>query len=288
MTGFCKTELSFQDLNCNVEIRSVNHRFLEAKIHLPRQFQYFEETLKKELKKKINRGKVDVYLQLDSQGVVAEKLAVNLQVWENVQSIVAVLEKDVGRNLGLNMSDLLQIKGLMGYEQDEKNHEDYEKLFIQSIQKGADELIKMRQREGELLMKDILGHVDALQKLVLGVPELRSEVVGAYTERMNKNLEKLTLKYDAEDPRIMQEVGIFMDRSDITEEIERFNSHLSQMRELLASDEPVGRKLDFIMQELNREANTLCSKANHIQVTQIGVDLKCEIEKVREQIQNIE
>jgi uncharacterized protein (TIGR00255 family) len=146
----------------------------------------------------------------------------------------------------------------------------------------------MRQREGELLFNDIMGHVENLQQLINKVPQFKEDVVESYRQRLANNLEKLQIKYDKNDPRILQEVGIFMDRADITEELERFGSHLVQMRELLEGDLAVGRKLDFILQELYREANTLCSKANHIQVTQIGVDLKCEIEKIREQVQNIE
>ncbi len=288
MTGFCKTEVEYKNLTCNVEVRSVNHRFLEPRIHLPRQFQYLEENLKRLLKQKISRGKVDVYLQLDEANSLEEKLALDPNTLKNVNSIIGLIEKDIGRDLQVHLADLLQVKGLFSYDQEEKAVEDYEVLFSQAVEKGAEELIKMRYREGELLFSDIMEHVELLHKYIDQVPELRGEVVESYRQRLKKNLENLKLKYDEDDPRIMQEVGIFMDRSDITEEIERFGSHLVQLRELVQSDEPTGRKLDFLMQELYREANTLCSKANHIQVTQIGVDLKCEIEKIREQVQNIE
>ncbi|MBU2512238.1 YicC family protein [bacterium] len=288
MTGFCKTEAEYKELRCNVEVKSVNHRFLESRIHLPRQFQYLEENLKRLLKQKINRGKVDVYIQLDETHILDEKLSLNPNVLKNVNSIIEGIEKDIHRDLQVNLSDLLQVKGLFKYEQEEKTLEDYEALFSLAVEKGAEELIKMRSREGELLFADIMEHVELMQKYVGQVPELREEVVESHRQRLKKNLENLQLKYDDDDPRIMQEVGVFMDRSDITEEVERFGSHLVQMRELMLSDEPTGRKLDFLMQEFHREANTLCSKANHIQVTQIGVDLKCEIEKIREQVQNIE
>jgi uncharacterized protein (TIGR00255 family) len=131
-------------------------------------------------------------------------------------------------------------------------------------------------------------HLDNLQKLVDSLPGHKEEALTLYSRRLRKNLESIELKYDPEDPRIMQEIGIFLDRCDITEEIERFNTHLIQVGEIIRKDEPVGRKLDFLMQELNREANTICSKSNHTAITQIGVDMKCEIEKLREQVQNIE
>jgi uncharacterized protein (TIGR00255 family) len=288
MTGFCKTEVLYKELRCYVEVRSVNHRFLESRIFLPKQFQYLEDSLKKALKLKLNRGKVDVSFQLSEENSLEEKLSVDTNVWENVKSIVGLLEKDIGRDLQVNMSDLLAVKGLLAYQQEEKDAEDYETLFGMALNQGAEELITMRQREGELLYQDITSHVNSLQELINKVPAFQKEVSESFRQRLATNLENLHVKYDKDDPRILQEVGIFMDRADITEEIERFNTHLVQMRELLAGDEPVGRKLDFILQELHREANTLCSKAAHIQVTQVGVDLKCDIEKIREQVQNIE
>jgi len=288
MTGFCKSDVTFNNITCNVEVRSVNHRFLELRILLPKQFQSMEELLKRQARQMISRGKVDIYLQLNEQGEQDEKLSIADSVLENLKALIGILEKDIGRKIEINMSDLLHIKGLMIYKQDEKEPELYEKLFSMAVEEGINELIKMRQREGELLNTEIMTHVEKLQSLMQDVPKYVEEVVKNYSQRLKKNLKNLEVKYNPDDPRIMQEIGIFMDRSDITEEIERFNVHLVQMRELLVEDIPVGRKLDFILQELNREVNTLCSKSNHIQITQTGMELKSEIEKIREQIQNIE
>jgi uncharacterized protein (TIGR00255 family) len=280
--------VTHNDLVCGVEVRSVNHRFLESRIFLPKQFQYFEENLKKKLKQKLNRGKVDVSLQLNEEISLGEQMYVESKIWENVKSIISLLEKDIGRDFKVNLSDLLQVKGLISYRQESKETGEIELLLEKALDAGIDELIKMRQREGELLYKEISVHVEELQSLINKIPEFQADLVESYKQRLKTNLENLQLKYDKDDPRILQEIGIFMDRADITEELERFGTHLIQMRELLEGEVAVGRKLDFILQELHREANTLCSKASHIQVTQIGVDLKCEIEKIREQIQNIE
>ncbi len=288
MTGFCKSDVMLNDITCNVEVRSVNHRFLELRIHLPRQFQSMEEMLKRKVRKMISRGKVDIYLQLSEQNGQSEKLSVAAPVLENLKALIGLLEKDIGRNVEINMSDLLHVKGLMIYEQDEKDPELYEELFSMAIEEGINELVKMRKREGDLLNTEIMTHVEKLQSLMQDVPTYLEEVIKNFSQKLKRNLKNLEVKYNSDDPRIMQEIGIFMDRSDITEEIERFNAHIVQMRELLAKDIPVGRKLDFILQELNREVNTLCSKSNHIQITQTGVELKSEIEKIREQIQNIE
>lgn len=288
MTGFCKTEVIHQDINCSVEIRSVNHRYLEARMHLPKQFQYFEESLKRTLKKKVHRGKVDVFFQLDTINGEEEKLSVNSEIWSNVKSIVTMLEKDVGHTIQLSLTDLLQIKGLLAYEQEDLDVGEYEALFEKAVEKAAAELTTMREREGALLAEGIEEHIAALESLVKKLPEFRQDVINAYKQKLEKNLQLLQVPLDENDARISQEIGLFIDKSDVTEEIERINTHLVQFRELIASNEPVGRKLDFILQELFREANTLCSKANHIQVTQIGVEMKSEIEKIREQVQNIE
>ncbi len=288
MTGFCKSDVTHHNITCNIEVRSVNHRFLDLRIHLPKQFQAMEEILKRQVRKMISRGKVDIYFQLNEESGQSDRLSVATPVLDNLKVLIGSIEKDIGRNVEISMSDLFHIKGLMVYEQDEQDPEVYEKLFSMAAIEGINELVKMREREGALLHTEIMTHVEKLQSLMQEVPIFLKEVIKNYSEKLKRNLKNLEVKYNPDDPRIMQEIGIFMDRSDITEEIERFNAHLVQMRELLVKDIPVGRKLDFILQELNREVNTLCSKSNHIQITQTGVELKSEIEKIREQIQNIE
>ncbi|MBT7151952.1 MAG: YicC family protein [Deltaproteobacteria bacterium] len=289
MTGFCKAEVQYNNLSCSIEIKSVNHRFLDARIHFPKQFQHFEEVLKKQLKGPIQRGKVDVYIQMGTLSAEKERLKLDEKVWENVKGIVTDIEKDLGKTVQINLSDLLSIKNLLSYEQNEtEDLEAYQALFETAIQKGVAELTQMRQREGELLLKELNQHMSKLAELIEAISGYKAEALMNQRLKLQKNLEALGAKYEESDPRIMQEIGIFIDRSDITEEIERFNSHLVQMNELFSSQEAVGRKLDFILQELNREANTLCSKSNHISITQIGVSLKSEIEKIREQVQNIE
>lgn len=289
MTGFCKADVQDQDLSCSIEIKSVNHRFLDARVHLPRQFQQMEETVKKQIKGPVQRGKVDVYIQLENAEDQKEQLKLDRDVWDNVKSIVTDIEQDLGSTVEINLSGLLSIKNLLSYEQTENDSmDDYLGLFNKAVQVGIGELVKMRQREGELLLKELKMHIDNMKELLQGISAYKEEALDNQRSKLQKNIETLGIKYDEDDPRITQEIGIFLDRSDITEELERFNSHLVQMEELFQSPEAIGRKLDFLLQELNREANTLCSKSNHIGITQIGVTLKSEIEKVREQVQNIE
>ncbi len=289
MTGFCKAEIQHQNLSCSIEIKSVNHRFLDARVHLPKQFQHLEEILKKQLKGPLQRGKVDVYIQVEKDKEEKEQLKLDEIVWKNVKAIVSDIEQDIGKTVQINLSDLMNVRNLLSYDQGETEElEPYQALFEAAIQKGIEELTKMRQREGELLFKELNLHLRNMTELIQGIAAHKEEALENQRLKLQKNIESLGTKYQEDDPRILQEIGIYLDRSDITEELERFNSHLMQMNELFQSQEAVGRKLDFILQELNREANTLCSKSNHISITQIGVNLKSEIEKVREQVQNIE
>jgi len=289
MTGFCRTDTSPNNFLFSIEIKSVNHRFLDIRTYLPKQFQQLEDGIKKKIKERISRGRIDLYVQLKGEATKNEKLTVDLAVWENIKSVVHVLEKDMDRKIDLGLANLLSIRDLIVYQQiEEFELGKYEETLMSGIDRGIEELIRMKEREGEILYDEILEYQKTLKKQIDQIPQYLNEALANYGQRLRKNIESMQIKYDQDDPRIAQEIGIYLDRIDITEEIGRFNAHLVQLSEVIDSVEPVGRKLDFILQELNREANTICSKSNHISITQIGVELKSGIEKIREQIQNVE
>ena len=288
MTGYCKTDVTYKDITCFVEIRSVNSRYLDIRLNLPNQFFYLEEKLKKQIRSRINRGKLDVQLQPELTAEQSKKLTLNESLWFQLKNITKDIEQELNKPISFHLSDLMGIKGLLTFEQTEIDFSDYEELLSSSVDKGIEKLLKMREREGELLYKEIVQYVDELKQKIQLIPSYREDVINRYRDKITKNLKSLELKYDQNDPRIMQELGIFLDRIDNSEEIDRFNAHLTQLLELLTGDEPAGRKLEFILQELNREANTICAKSNHTQITQTGIELKSIIEKLREQAQNIE
>ena len=288
MTGFCKTDVAYKEIDCTIEIRSVNSRNLDIRLHLPNQFQYLEESLKKQIRGHISRGKLEVQLQPSFSTGQSEQLTLNTSIWHQLKNIAEKMENELKKPIDIQLSDLVGIKGLLTFEQKEIDLENYETLFTKALDKGLKELIKMREREGELLQKEIIQYVKNLQKLIDTIPDFREEIIQKYRQKITKNLNSLELKYDQNDPRLMQELGIFLDRMDNSEEIDRFNAHLTQLSDLVEQSGPAGRKLEFILQELNREANTICAKSNHTQVTQAGIELKNIIEKLREQAQNIE
>ncbi|MDX2470861.1 MAG: YicC/YloC family endoribonuclease [SAR324 cluster bacterium] len=287
MTGFAKIATELDGLSATAEIRSVNHRHLEARIMLPKSFSHLEEGLKKVLKNELDRGKVDCQITLEVGEDLKEKLQYNPQVFKDFMGLRVELEKELGP-LPVTMGDLMQVKGLMEFKQIALDEEKVAQLFHDTVAKAATGLVEMRAREGELLAVGMLERLGLMKKLILQVPQYREEVIEAYKKRIQSSIEMLGSDYDPKDPKILQEVGIFIDKSDITEEIDRFHAHLTHFEELMNLGEPVGRKLDFLLQEFNREANTLCSKASHAKIAEIGVSLKVEIEKIREQVQNIE
>lgn len=288
MTGFAKVELVKHNLVCQVEMRSVNHRHLEARINLPRAYQHWEEDLKKGLRNHVQRGKLDAQLNLERSGEAAERLKLDPHALADLQSLKGQLETALGQPISLSMGDLLQFKGLIGYAQPDLDEAMVLALMNDAMDQAAQGLAAMRLREGELLAGEMLTRLDYMAGLVGQVPAFRDEVIARYKERLKEAMETLAGTVNPDDPRILAEVGIFIDKSDVTEEVERFRTHLTHFRELIHSEEAVGRKLDFLLQEFNREANTLCSKAGHAKISEIGVTLKVEIEKLREQVQNIE
>ena len=288
MTGFCKASVSLDGKSCFVEMRSVNHRFLEARVYLPKPYALMEEELKKGLKNHLSRGKVDVTLTLEGVESSEGRLAVDPKVWGNFKSLHKQLESELGQPVSVGLSDLFQIKGLLVTAAEETGDYDYLALFQAAIEAGARLLKSMRGKEGALLKTEMLGHLNLLESLIQKVPEYSNEMLTNHKQRLTQSLAKLELELDPDDPRVLQEIGFLLDRADVTEEVERFTAHLSHFRDILEETEPVGRKLDFLIQELNREANTLCSKAGHPRITEIGVTLKSELEKIREQVQNIE
>ncbi len=288
MTGYYKTEVHHNQQTCNIEVRSVNHRYLEPRIKLPKQFKCFENGLINQVKSLISRGKVDIIITLDQGALPEEKYSLNPVLWQNLCDLIQTANKDLKQSTTVNLSDLFEIKNLLGVESEDPDLDAFKALFNQAIQEGIEGLIKMRETEGGLLKQAIQTHLSKMETYMDQIPQYRQDVINRYKQKLRKNLKQIAVEYDEKDPRMLQEIGLFIDKVDITEEMERFKTHLIHFQELLNGEEPIGRKLDFLLQEFNREANTLCSKANHTEIAQIGVELKSEIEKVREQVQNIE
>lgn len=289
MTGYGRGENVKDGRKFTVEIRSVNHRYNDITIKMPRAMNYIEDIVKKKLTQQISRGKTDVYIFFET----LSKDDINISL--NEALVDAYIEKLSYIKQKYDLKDDISLSLLMGIDDIvtvEKNIIDKD-IIIETLMPAVDtaltEFIKLRQTEGMALKKDIIVKLENMINLVNQIKDRSPKVVIEYRDKLQARLnELLTGNNQIDELRLITEITIFADRCSVDEEITRLLSHINQVKSILDEQEAVGRKLDFLVQEMNREANTIGSKSNDIEITQITVDLKSEIEKIREQIQNIE
>lgn len=287
MTGFGRSKKVSGPFSVNVEIKTVNHRFTEFSIRMPRQLLKIEEKIKKELNRHIRRGRVEVYVTLDGEGNVTRGVHVDWKLIDEYYHFIRNAKEKYNLEGNITLKELLGHEGLVYIEESEIGNEQLENVVLKSIADAVISLKQMRQAEGEELKKDITAN---LYQLEIAVTELRKYapfVVRSYKERLTKRMQEfLSGQYD--EARILTEVAIFADKADINEEMTRLCSHIQQFLQTLENLEPIGRKLDFLVQEMNREVNTIGSKANDSNIAKMVVEMKSLLEKLKEQIQNIE
>lgn len=288
MTGFGKGENEAEGRKFTVEIKSVNHRYNDINIRLPRFMISLEDKIRKHLMQKISRGKTDVYINFEtfSQQDISVKL--NEQLAAAVAQKLNYLQSTFGLKSDNTLDLVSRFPEVLTTENIEENEEIMYDILLPALDSALEQFTAMREREGAALKEDILKKCAVLKDLTKRIEEKAAVVPEEYKQKLKNRIDELLGDVPVDEQRISQEVLLFADRCCIDEEITRLYSHISQLEEILESDEPVGRKLDFLVQELNREANTSASKSGDLYITQAAIDLKSEIEKIREQIQNIE
>ncbi len=288
MTGYGRCENEADGRKFSVEIKSVNHRYNDISIRLPKSMNYLEDRTRKTLTKKIMRGKTDVYISFET----FSEDDVNIKVNEPLAKAYCEKLNFLRETYNLTGNDTLDLVAkfpdVITVEKVEEDEDTLWNTLLPALEGALDNFIAMRETEGEALKADILVKADGIESLVEQIRERAPLVAEDYREKLTARLEELLAETPIDEQRILTEVTIFADRACIDEEITRLTSHISQLRDIFEKDEPIGRKLDFLVQEMNREANTIASKSNDIKITQLTIELKSEIEKIREQIQNIE
>ena len=291
MTGFGREHIVAEGREIIVEIRSVNHRYYEFTSRTPRAYGYLDEKLKAFLKSGISRGKVEVSVSIYNQEGTDAEIELNKSVAKGYLDALRGAADELNLSDDLTLANIMKLPDIFTVV---KKTEDEEVIWAQVkgvAQTALDRFVEMRETEGKKMYEDVSSRLDYIEKTVGEIEEHQPSVAQSYSERLYEKI-KDTLKGagadNIDEQRILTEVAIFADKVAIDEETVRLRSHISQFRDLIASDEPVGRKLDFLVQEVNREVNTIGSKANDLTITKKVVDLKAEIEKIREQIQNIE
>ena len=289
MTGFGRAQKIIGTKEITVEIRAVNHRYFECSARVPRSYSYLEEKLKSYVKTQISRGKVEISVSIASiEGETTSEVRINHGLAKSYLEALRSLSDELQVHNDITVSQLARFSDIFTVA---KAEEDEEKIW-EMVQTATDEalgrFVSMRTVEGEKMEQDLLNRLCTIEELVGRVEEQSPKTLEAYRNRLKAKIEELLGDTSVDEQRILTEAAIFADKIAVDEETVRLRSHIRQFRDILKSQEPVGRKLDFLVQEFNREANTIGSKAQDVEAAKIVVEIKSEIEKIREQIQNIE
>lgn len=288
MTGFGRSEITTREYKISVEIKAVNHRYLDLSIKMPKRFNYFEAGIRNLLKNYIQRGKVDVFINYEDYTENKLCLNYNSALAAEYMNYFAKMEEQFHIPNDIKVSVLARFPEVFTMEPVAEDEDQMWKLLSQAIEEAAGKFVDTRIQEGESLRVDLLGKLDYMTELVEFIEERSPGIVSEYRQKLEDKVKELLGNTAIDENRIVTEVTIFADKICTDEETVRLKSHINSTRSELLSGGSIGRKLDFIAQEMNREANTILSKANDIAVSDKAIALKTEIEKVREQIQNIE
>lgn len=288
MTGYGKGTANCLGRTLTVELKSVNHRYLDIAFRLPRAFLAYEDQFRQLLSVGLSRGHVDVYVNYEDCSDRPKKLHVDVGLASSLVETSKRLQEQFDIKNDFNVNSLLKSQDVLTVLHEDDDPEIVKKLISDSVSAAVADLNSMREIEGNKLAVTLNGFVDSIEKTVDDISAFAPSVVEDYREKLRVRIAEALADVAIDESKLANEVCFFADKSNIDEELARLRSHIAQIRRILAEKEPVGRKLDFLVQEFNREANTICSKSNNVSLTNLALSLKNDIEKVREQIQNVE
>lgn len=289
MTGYSKTQIADDNVSFDVEIRSLNSRFKDIRINIPYEIRPLEDGIRRAVMKRIKRGRIDLTIRITKGKVETEyEVIVNHSLIDSYLNALKEISDRFNVEVKPTLENLAVLKDAITIEAREVEIETIQEIIVKLIEDALDELDKMKLKEGAEIEEDLNKRLKSIETLIDAIEARAPIVVENFRERLKKRISEFLSDYEPDENRLLQEVAIFSDRSDISEEITRLRSHIKQMKEAMAMDDAVGRRLDFLIQEMNREANTISSKSGDALISQKVVDIKAELEKMREQIQNIE
>lgn len=288
MTGYGSAKGSVEGQEITVELKSVNNRYLDCSVRLPRNFLFAEDTVKQAVSAGVSRGKVDVFVSAQASQDSGTVVSVNEELARGYRDAVARIAETLGLESGLSAFSLARFPDVLTVERRELDKDKAAAALSEITVKAVEEFNAMREREGERLRRDMLGKLETIEGLVSVVEERSPQTVKEYRERLEARLRDILADRSLDEQRVITEAAIFADRTAVDEETVRLRSHIAQFRTMLEEGSPIGRKMDFLVQEFNRESNTIGSKCSDASLAKVVVDLKSEIEKIREQLQNVE
>ena len=288
MTGFGRGDYQLDGREFLVEIKTVNHRYSDVFIKMPRQLGFLEDKVRELVSKAVSRGKIDVYVTYNNSGDDSKYVSFDEALAKTYIAAVGALRDKFGLRDDTSVSVISKYPDVLKVEQTEEDEEKLWGILRIAVGNALESLVSMRENEGEGLKSDLLARLEYIEGILKDIGQHAPEVVREYKTKLANRIRDLMEQQTVDESRLAMEIALFADRCSIDEETVRLASHLGQMRETLSLEQPVGRKLDFLIQEMNREINTIGSKANDLSITRNVVEIKSEIEKLREQIQNIE
>lgn len=288
MTGYGRAKETIHNRDITIELRSVNNRFLDCTVKIPRVYTFCEDVVRAQVQKAITRGKVDVFITIQSVGAEATTVTVNRDLAAGYVRALHGLAEEYGLRDDISVMGVARFPDVLTVSKAEEDMESLSADICTVLQQAIAGYNAMREAEGARLCEDIVGRLATIEALTGTIEERSPDTVAEYRERLSAKMKEVLQSTTIEESRILMEAAIYSDKVAVDEETVRLHSHVAQYREILALDEPIGRKLDFLTQELNRESNTIGSKCQDVAITRLVVELKSEIEKIREQIQNIE
>ena len=288
MTGYGRARQILHDRDITVELRSVNHRYLDVNVKAPRMYGFLEEAVKTAVGKMIARGKVDVYVTIDASASDDVKISLNHKLLENYLELLHEMRDTYQMQDDISVMAASRLPDVFSTEKQEADADELTADVLQVLEAAGADFCEMRAREGEKMKEDVLSREQTILGYVAEIEKRSPQAVEEYRAKLTARMNEILADTTIDPQRILAEAAIYADRTAVDEESVRLRSHMHQLEIMAAEEKPVGRKLDFLVQEMNREANTIGSKANDMEMAKIVVDIKAEIEKIREQIQNIE
>ena len=288
MTGYGSAKGQAGDLQISIEVKSVNNRYLDASVRMPRSFLFAEDAVKSAIGRHISRGKVDMFINVDSSAADDMSVKVNEALLKGYIDAINLISGKFGLENDLTAVSAGRFPDILSVEKKDLDAEEISAGLVFVAEEALRDFDAMREREGEKLCTDVLSKLETISSLVTVVEEESPRTVEAYRNRLREKISEVLSSAGVDENRILAEAAIYADRVAVDEETVRLRSHMSQLRSMLAGGSPIGRKIDFLIQEFNREANTIGSKCQNSDIAHVVVELKSEIEKIREQIQNIE
>ena len=290
MTGYGTSSCQKDDTVVSIEIRTVNHRFLDLNVRIPREYAYLEPDVYQTVRSFLRRGRVDVSVTI--RETAGPELSINPELVRGYLEAARRIRNEFDLQDSLDLKTLLTLPGVFR-DKDmtagrQKPGDDLLAMLRQSMNEAIQEVVRMRRQEGEALESEMLRHLGSIGEKAKSIREMAGSVLQDYRQRLEERLAQLLPNHGIDPQRLAQEVALLAEKSDISEELTRLESHLKQYAELVKAGREVGKKLDFLLQEMQREANTILSKSGNLEITRIGIAVKADIEKLREQVQNVE